>query len=282
MKIIISVLFILLSSSIIAQDTLQIEKELNALRLNSVYADSDSAKRELNNTLLRTVRAFLESDSNFYVSLKNLEFMGDLRSPDGVFRLITWNLALTTNEHIYFCQIQLNPDRYSNSSVIELQDKSYKTERAEFRQLHPEKWYGVLYYDIVPFRLKKKTYYALLGWDGNNQVTKKKVIESMMIDKAGKIRFGYTVFDMGERHKKRRVIFEYAQESYFVLRYDKGMKTIIFNQLAPEKPEYEGIRAFYVPVMQYDGLIYKKNMWKKVENITPKNPKTNKPFNPPR
>lgn len=265
-----------------AQDTLQIEKEFNTMRLKSVGADSDSVKRELNDSLLTTVRRFLSNDSNYSIPLKNLSFMGDLRSPDDAFRFITWNLALTTNEHVYFCLIQLNPERYPTSPYIELQDNSLATERVEFKQLRPDKWYGALYYDIVPFKQKKQTYYVLLGWDGNNQLTKKKVIESMLIDKTGRVRFGFSVFDMGERHKKRRVIFEYAQKSYFVLRYDEEMKTIVFNQLAPEKPEYKGLSAFYVPIMQYDGLIYKKNTWKKVEDITPKNPKTNRPFNPPR
>ena len=39
--------------------------------------------------------------------------------------------------------------------------------------LSENSWFGALYYKIIPV-VKNKTYYTLLGWDGNDMFSNKK------------------------------------------------------------------------------------------------------------
>ena len=61
--------------------------------------------------------------------------------------------------------------------LFSLTDKSADIKNPENTVGEASKWYGMLYYKIVPVKIKRKKYYTLLGWDGNDKITAKKIID---------------------------------------------------------------------------------------------------------
>ena len=99
----------------------------------------------------------------------------------------------------------------------------------------------------------------MLGWDGNNNLTTKKVIEVISFKRNDEPIFG-SFFSIEKEHYSR-IIFEYQKGVKMVLRYDKKQKMIIFDYLAPIEPKYEGIYLFYVPTSSWDGLFFENGKW---------------------
>ena len=132
-----------------------------------------------NNTVKKELRKALSHDESFNYPFDSLgKFMGTMISPDNAFRLFNWNLEKPNGQHLYFGLVMSYDKRRERYLITELIDKS-----ASMVDTEPEKmalddrnWFGALYYHIIPFEKGTKTYYALLGWDGNNKLSKKRFI----------------------------------------------------------------------------------------------------------
>tara|TARA_R110002050_G_scaffold204327_2_gene339726 strand:+ start:33673 stop:34551 length:879 start_codon:yes stop_codon:yes gene_type:complete len=246
----------------------------------SIQSQEDSIKYVYTDSLRNQIKLFLDNENSFSTPLSQVPYLGDIYSPDESFRMVTWNLTLTDGTYDYFCFIQMKPDKDGYSDWHELMDHHKEITRAESRKLSKQNWYGALYYSIIPFKLDKETMYVLLGWEGNNKFSNKKLIESMYFSPKGEPVFGKTVFE-GPRLNKRRVIFEYSKEAYLMLRYNEKLKQIIFNELEPTKPELEGLYSFYQPTMTYNAYQYKKGEWHLVLDVKPQNKKSSTVFHNP-
>ena len=91
--------------------------------------------------------------------------------------MITWNLPYDDETHKYFCYLQTfaaADKKKKTYQLFKLIDKSEEISSPENKILNKEKWFGALYYQIIPNTYKGKTYYTLLGWIGNNSLTRKK------------------------------------------------------------------------------------------------------------
>ena len=117
------------------------------------------------------------------------KFMSTKISPDGNFRIFNWNIELSNQRQHYECWILMK-----NLTLIKLTDFKNEIPEIEYASLDANSWYGALYYSIIPKERKNKTVYTLLGWDGNNMFSNKKIIESMTISKKNKIQFGVPIF----------------------------------------------------------------------------------------
>jgi hypothetical protein len=251
-------------------------EEINRLRKSQVTLNNDEQKMHINDTLKLQIEAFLNSENSFDTAFPPIQFIGDLFSPDKAFRMITWNLTMQNGTYKYFCYVQ-----QKDGTWHALIDQHLQIQRSEYRSLKYTEWYGALYYHIIPFTYKKQTMYAILGWEGHNKMSNKKVIECMYFNSKGEPHFGKSVFE-SERNNKRRVIFEYSKEAYMTLRYNEDLKKIVFNELAPMKPELKGIYAYYIPTSTYLGYAYKKDTWVLVQDLKPENEKNDKPWLAPR
>ena len=109
------------------------------------------------------------------------------------------------------------------------------------KALDNRNWFGSLYYHIIPFNKGSRTYYALLGWDGNNRLSKKKIIEVMAFS-GSKIKFGFPIFKQQDNQWYRRVIFEYSAQASMSLKEYPTKKTtlIVFDHLAPSSGALKG------------------------------------------
>ena len=246
----------------------------------SIKGSTDSEKTIYSDSLRNYVKAFFNTENSFNQPLGKIPYMGDVYSPDSKFRIITWNISLKNGSYDYVCFIQTSSTNYNKTNWYELTDQHKTINRPESKSLNKDNWYGSLYYSIIPFKKDKKTHYVILGWEGNNRMSNKKVMECLSFNKKLEPIFNQSVFE-STRFSKKRIVFEYSKEAYFMLRYNEKLKQIVFNRLEPIKPELEGIFSFYQPTMLYDAYQLKKGKWTLKEDVNPRNKKNNKEFHNP-
>ena len=136
-----------------------------------------------------------------------MEHISILQPKDKKFKLITWFVPYINGTFEYFGIIQKCNKRGKKCELYFLKDKLELSQNNHNSNLTLNNWYGCLYYDIISIKIKKDTYYTLLGWDGNNETTTKKIIDVLRVDKNQKPNLGADIFN----NNKQRIIIEYAQ-----------------------------------------------------------------------
>ena len=257
-------------------------RQLVELRQATINAANDEQRLAADNEFRKFLKDALNDPSSFKKSFDTIPQLADLRSGDGYFRMINWNVPLDDQTHRYRCYIQFYDKKEKEFKVFDLK-QGYRDLEGEVRKVFSEKdWYGALYYKIIPSKTRKtgsKRTYMLLGWDGHDEFSTIKVVEVMTITKKG-VRFGADIFDTEQRNIKR-FILEYKADASVSLHYDDKKKRIIFNQLVPMEPDLEGMREFYIPVMQFDALEWKKRKWRYINDIPVKVKEADKNYNDP-
>jgi len=250
----------------------------------------------------------LQKEESFEYPFDSLnKFIPILTPKDKSFRIYNWHLAKDDKTYKHFGIMQL----YQNDSLvlIPLHDQSDEILNPHDTLLNPACWYGAHYYTIIQTKYRRKKYYTLLGWDGNNVFSTKKLIEIMHFENGQPV-FGAPVFKMNvksrkekreekqeaksrgnvkkdknlkeaqkiigkykDKKAKKRIIFEYDSQAMMILRYIKKKKRIIFDHLVPKNPEFEGNYAFYGPSMIFNAVKFKRGKWTIIKDIDVRNQK---------
>jgi hypothetical protein len=162
--------------------------------------------------------------------------------------------------------------------TIELVDNSMMLAPQPEDVLDETMWYGALYYKIIPVEKSNKTYYTLLGYDANNNMSHTKLIDVLSFS-GNHIKLGSPIFKIKDQVLKR-VFFEHSKKCVMSLNYDDARNRIIFDHLSPESQSMEGFREFYVPDMSYDALKFANNKWVLEEDVIGINKKSTTKSNP--
>ncbi len=153
-------------------------------------------------------------------------------------------------------------------------DESALMPNPEKLSLYHNHWYGALYYQIVEVKDGGKKYYTLIGWDGNNYLSQKKVIDILYFSGSGKPKFGKKLFKIDKEHRKdKRIIFEYNSQIVMSVQYDKQYKKIIIDHLRPEPKSMKGQYEFYVTDGSYDAFEFAMGKWQLIEEFDALNAK---------
>lgn len=197
---------------------------------------------------------------------------------DEEFRIFNWNIALEEGKHTYRMFIL-----FPNGKYRRFDDSQELNHEDETLNINPEEWYGALYYEIRPVKIKRDTYYTLIGWDGNDELTTKKVLDVLVLEKKNQVSLGFPIFEKGDELVNRRV-FEYAKEGIMNLRWLEPKEMIIFDRLEPKTQNLEGNYAFYGPGTAHDGYQWEGDYWelhKLIDMSRPKSSETGAQFNFP-
>jgi hypothetical protein len=155
-----------------------------------------------------------------------------------------------------------------------LVDESALMPEPEKLSLFHNHWFGALYYQIVEVKDAGKKYYTLIGWDGNNYLSQKKIIDVLYFSSSGKPKFGKNLFKIDKNSRKnKRIIFEYNSQIVMSVQYDKRYKKIIIDHLRPEPKSMKGQYEFYVTDGSYDALEFVMGKWHIIEDFDAKNEK---------
>lgn len=247
-----------------------LEQELvnlhDSLTLGKTDDVREKAALEVRNVLLKAFKI----EGVFEYPFDNAFWISTLTSQDKVFRLFNWGWPHIDGSYSYFAFV-LFPEK---GKYIELKDNRNLSTIINNRALNADEWYGAVYYEIYPVKQKRESYYVMMGWDGNNRLSNKKVLDVFEFDIKGKLTIGKPVFET-EEGMRHRLVLEYAKSAQVNLRYLKPKNAIIYDRLEPEKPGLKDQYAFYIPSTAYNGYVLNRNgTWDLIEYLDMSRPES--------
>ncbi len=234
-----------------------------------ISSPQDSVKMEMNKQIVILFKEVLENLNSFGYAFDNLKNISKLSSADGFVKIINWNLPLQNGEFQYFGFVQQLDKSKKKMKLYELIDQSKTIQNPEHAICSEKNWYGALYYKILTTKSGKKTYYTLLGWDGNDNFTNKKLVEILYFED-NKLVFGPPIFKADEK-TQNRLIFEYSEQAKMMLKYDEKLDIIVWDHLSPSQPNFTGQYMYYGPDLSQDGIQFKDGYWVLKSNLDLRN-----------
>ena len=250
----------------------QHQKRLAALLELATTAPTDNERYLASEQAVGELSAALEEESSERWQWQLPRVASVLTSPDGLLRIFTWAVVRDNGEFECFGAIQFYNDREEEYQYLLLNDKSEEIMNREESLLSASNWFGAIYQDIIQTSHNGKTYYTLLGWNGVDNLTERKVIEPVIF-RGGLPQFGAPLFR--RERNLRRIVLEYRNDAMVNLSYEeqfvedvqrdrvkvKGTnryrtvekrkqhkeKMIIFDEVEPQVPGMEGLFQYYVP-----------------------------------
>ncbi|MFT5748982.1 MAG: hypothetical protein ACI93S_000234 [Ancylomarina sp.] len=239
------------------------EQELN-LRFESLRgASNDSLKLSISQNVMFDLKRILLKKGSFTYPFNKLDNLGKVTSPDQQLRIFSWNYILKDGGYRYFALLLRKAGR--KVELFELH-QNLSVKESMTSKLSANQWLGALYYQIVPFTQKGNKLYLLLGWDGNNHRTSKKVIETLGFSKTGDLELGLPVINWRGK-RLSRVIFEYSKQVQMKLKFHEKGNYIVFDHLSPSESRYVNQFEYYGPDFSYDALKLEKGIWNLVEEF---------------
>ena len=231
--------FIVFPRIISAQNTNESSTKIQILFEKLFYTESDSLKKSINKQIISKLEAYIYEQENDFSELESIKNLSVVSSGDKYVFIFTWAIPYSDNKFKYFGFIKYYSEESQNYYVEKLNHISKEREEITNKIILPENWYGAVYYSLIYKKYKDERQYILLGWDGNDHFTNKKIIDIIVIEESEIPVFGKGVFKT-ETGFKKRLIFEYAERVNMILRYNKSMKMIIWDHLSPSKQELTG------------------------------------------
>lgn len=233
---------------------------------NQLAASVDDARSDsICEAMRQTWIASFEHAEVFDYPFDKLKFC-TLISKDHHIRLLNWNLPYRDGTYKYFCFVLVWDDKTTQFTWFELQDTMHEPEKPESRFFTPDKWLGALYFEIIPMTRKgKSSTYTLLGWDGKDNLTTRKIIDAITIN-GDKIRLGANLFEY-EGDTRKRVLLEYSNDVSASVKYYPKKNCIVMDHLSPKTPMMQGIYADYGPDGSYCMFMLKKDKWQFMDMI---------------
>tara|TARA_B100001250_G_scaffold402620_1_gene415954 strand:- start:386 stop:1207 length:822 start_codon:yes stop_codon:yes gene_type:complete len=258
-------LFFFSINNLFAQENIFIntERKLIDLAENILNGDNDSIKIKSNLLFQAQLLNIIKTKKSYLYNFNDIKHLSILQPKDKKFKLFTWFLPYTNGTYDYFGIIQQCNKRGKKCKIYILQNMASINQKSINQQIDYNDWYGCIYYDIIPIKIKRKKHYTLLGWDGNNNTTTKKIIDVISITKKQSPFFGANIFN----NKQKRIILEYSSNYSISLTYDEKLDYIVFDHLEPMDEISINNFDIYVPNLSYDILERTDLGWQLKTNI---------------
>ncbi|MCW5907058.1 MAG: hypothetical protein KIS94_04310 [Chitinophagales bacterium] len=215
----------------------------------------------------------LKTENSFYYPFDSLETIAKIYPPDSSFRIFTWQLVLPKGNFRYYGVIQMKSSKLKIFPLFDAGDTmTYHSQRVTTHN----SWYGCLYYNIILKHIDKKPVYTLFGYEAADLLTRRKVVDILTFDDAGKPKFGAPLFyfnveEDSFRYARKdtltRFFIEYKYTASTVLNYDAQLEMIVFDHVAPPTDKAKGATFTYVPDGTYEGFKWANNRWNWVERV---------------
>jgi len=254
------------------------QSELMIKSKQMLYDSSELVRNDAQIRVGLIIDSLLLSPLGWEYPFDTIRYISALRAPDETFRIITWNVPQEDGTYVFYGRIRMKNDGKAAGKTIVLQDSSAKITKAGTKQFGQDEWFGALYYQVVRTKYKKTVYYTLLGWDGNTAFSNKKLVDVLIFQPNGEVKFGAPIFDDTKR-VRHRMFFEHAERAVMSLRYQEKTGLIIFDHLAPSQPSLEGQYEFYAPDFTTDAFKFEKGKWVYIKNYEARNEDEVQPTN---
>jgi hypothetical protein len=216
-------------------------------------------KNTSNEKFIEVFKEELENPASLENNYAQLKSVSIKTSADNSLRIFTWFTLLKDGYHAYGL-VQTFSKKLKQPVVTRLFDQGEDLRSAQYKTLNAKTWFGALYYDMVPFKIKGKKYHLLLGFNPGNGISHKKVIDIVQIMANGQPRFGSPIFEK-DKKMASRIILEYDGRAKVSLKYYEDTKKVVFDHLIPQRPELADQYQYYVPDLSYDAFEFDKTNW---------------------
>ncbi|MBR1851134.1 MAG: hypothetical protein IJ789_07155 [Bacteroidales bacterium] len=312
-KFVLALVFGFIALCINAQDKARMADfaaQLDTLFGTARYAPTDNQRYLASEQAVQLMAEALNTEGSMSWKWNFGDKVSVLTSPDKKVRLITWPVLRDNGEWECFGFIQYLNAATGKVEFAELNDKSDELINREETIVDPSNWYGAVYQEIIQTSNDGKTYYTLLGYNGVDNITQRKVIEPVWFKPStGKPQFGQALFR--RERNLRRVVLEYSNSVMVNLRFEeqfvreverkrvkvKGSKNryrtvevvhehkekmIMFDEVAPQVEGMEGLYQYYVPSGEEMAYAFVGGKWELRRGAEGRldDKRLNKPFEP--
>lgn len=208
----------------------------------------------------------LKEPGSFEYPFDNLEFISKAYAPDNSFRIMTWLVRLDNAGYRYFGTLQMNN---SENKLIPFYHIKKPIENLGKVTLGLDKWYGAIYYNVSKVSHNKTDYYMLYGWDGNDFLSNKKVLDVLYFED-GKPQLGAPIITYKSQMQQgvfNRMFLEYNSAATVNLNYDEDLEMIVYDHIGPEDGKSFGMYPTYIPDGTYEALKFENGIWQYVEKV---------------
>ncbi|MGN6475643.1 MAG: hypothetical protein ACTHKV_00345 [Flavipsychrobacter sp.] len=188
---------------------------------------------------------------------------------DKSFRIFNWGIATDEISRRYYGAIQMNAEELKLYPLIDCTAELGKG--AEDSILTKGKWYGALYYRIIPHESDGVMYYTMFGLNASNPLTNRKIMDPMSFTDHGVV-FGAPLFNIRSQNNPaeriNRFILEYKKAVQVSMNWDAELGAVYFDKLASESND-PNRKYTFVPTGEYDGFKWNDGHWDYVQNLIP-------------
>ena len=266
-SIIILSVFIKTNAQSYAQNLVQKEDSLKYHGNIIVNGEFAEQRFRADSHFTRILVRALQIPYSFYHSFDSLITISRLYSPDSSFRIFTWQLSKDENTFRRHGAIQMNT-KDGSLKLYPLIDRSSLIINQADTITNNEWWIGAIYYKILLHKNGDRSFYTLLGYDENNRLSTRKLIEILHFDEMNKPVFGYSLFDFSkdktQKNPQSRYWIEYKKDAQASIKFDQELDLLIYDHLISETNEVDR-KETYVPDGDYEAFKWTNGKWLHIE-----------------
>jgi hypothetical protein len=266
-SIIILSVFIKTNAQSYAQNLVQKEDSLKYHGNIIVNGEFAEQRFRADSHFTRILVRALQIPYSFYHSFDSLITISRLYSPDSSFRIFTWQLSKDENTFRRHGAIQMNT-KDGSLKLYPLIDRSSLIINQADTITNNEWWIGAIYYKILLHKIVDRNYYTLLGYDENNRLSTRKIIEILSFDAMNRPVFGSNIFDFSkdkaQKTPQSRYWIEYKKDAQASIKFDQELDLLIYDHLISETNEVDR-KETYVPDGNYEAFKWTNGKWLHIE-----------------
>lgn len=192
-----------------------------------------------------------------------------IKSDDGAFRIFNWAMPANEMSMRYYGAIQL--PSAGAPKLYGLVDYSSQIQKgASDSILTGGRWFGAIYYRVMPITVNGEPAYTLFGLNAGNVSSTRKIMDVLYFTPQGPV-FGAPVFGVRSPDTKAqavRFVLEYKKGVQVGLNWNEERQAVVYDRLESETND-PSRRYTYVPTGQYDGFRWQNGMWTMVKDLIP-------------
>tara|TARA_B100000900_G_scaffold416178_1_gene449751 strand:+ start:3114 stop:4010 length:897 start_codon:yes stop_codon:yes gene_type:complete len=251
--------------STFSQKKLFMAYEDSLMRISSTILQgaNDNERQAANEKFLELWEPILDEPKSMKYPFDSLSTVAILTSDDNKVRFINWVIPKDNGTYQYQAIVQYyNYQNKYNVAYLEAIEENMR--EPEKIKLQNKQWIGALYYQLETIKRGKRKYYVLLGWDGNDDLSNKKIVDVLTISRS--LTFGAPIFKIG-KNIQNRFIIEYKEDASASMKYHVKEERILFTHLIPLSEGVIGLYDFYVPDGSVDALNLRNGKFIFEENV---------------
>ena len=168
-----------------AEYFMQKENEI-VQKMNLVLgAPTELERTSYADTVYRLLTEVLQNENSFYYPFNIIKKRISVVQFEDEIKIFTFTTTTAKDKHIYRGIIQWYNPKTKQVQLIELNDTEKLNHNDINKTFSNNKWYGALYYKIIRLPKMNKNQYVVLGWDGNDLLTNRKIIDVITIGSNG-------------------------------------------------------------------------------------------------